>query len=411
MRGIMVQHMELFQEALGLEWPWRVVGYEFSRADRRFTVKIDFEAGGTFACPTCERAGCKAYDTSEKTWRHLNFFQHEAYLQARVPRAECPEHGIKQVEVPWARPGSGFTLLFEALVLAMAKEMPVKAVADLIDENDTRIWRILKHYVDEARAAEDFSGVTEIGMDETASKRGHHYISLFVDLERSKVLFATEGKDAETVAAFRRDLERHGGVAEQIEEVCMDMSPAFLQGVTKNFPLAEVTFDKFHVMKILGTAVDEVRRAEQKERPELSGSRYVWLKNPQNWTKRQRETFEQLNPQRMNLKTARAYQIKLAFQEFWTLPRGLAEPFLKRWYFWATHSRLGPIVEAARSVKRHWKGILRWFTSNISNGVLEGINSLIQAARARARGYRSTHNFITMVYLIAGKLELQQLPT
>lgn len=403
----MVQHVDLFQQALGLETPWKVVGYEFSPAKRRLTLTIDFEPGETFLCSECGRDGCKAYDTSEKTWRHLNFFQHEAYLQARVPRVQCPEHGVKQAEVPWARPGSGFTLLFEALVLAMAAEMPVKAVAGLIGENDTRIWRILRHYVEGARAREDFSGVTRIGMDETASKRGHRYISLFVDLERSKVLFATEGKDAGTVAEFRRDLEEHGGKAEQIREACLDMSPAFLQGMAANFPLAEVTFDKFHVMKILGTAVDEVRRAEQKERPELGGSRYVWLKNPANWTSRQREIFEWLTPRRMNLKTARAYQIKLAFQEFWTLPNGLAEAFLKRWYFWATHSQLEPVVQAARSVKRHWRGILRWFTSHISNGVLEGINSLVQAARARARGYRSTRNFITMVYLIAGKLDLQ----
>jgi transposase len=293
-------------QALGLEWPWKVVGYDFSPSEKRLRISIDFEPGGTFSCPTCGRAGCKAYDTSEKTWRHLNFFQHEAYLQARVPRVQCAEHGVLLVEVPWARPGSGFTLLFEALVLALAKEMPVRAVARLVDENDTRIWRILRHYVDRARAAEDFSGVTQIGVDETASKRGHHYISLFVDLERAKVLFATEGKDAETVAKFRNDLEQHGGVAERIGEICMDMSPAFMHGAQKSFPLAEVTFDKFHVMKIVNAAVDEVRRAEQKRRPELTRTRYVWLKNPRNWTPRQRENFEELNPKHLNLKTARA---------------------------------------------------------------------------------------------------------
>jgi transposase len=402
----MVQHVELFQLALGLEWPWKVVGYDFSAAEKQLTLSIDFEPGGTFSCPTCERAGCKAYDTRDKSWRHLNFFQHEAYLRARVPRVQCAEHGIKQVEVPWARSGSGFTLLFEALVLAMAKEMPVKAVADLVDENDTRIWRILQHYVDTARAAEDFSGVRHLGLDETASKRGHNYISLFVDLERSKVLFGTEGRNAATVAEFRLDLERHGGVGEQIEEICIDMSPAFIQGVRKNFPLASMTFDKFHVMKIVGTAVDEVRRAEQRQRPELARTRYVWLKNPGNWTKRQREIFEELHPKRLNLKTVRAYQIKLDLQEFWTLPTGLGEAYLKRWYFRATHSQLEPIVEAARMVKRHWAGILRWSVSQISNGVLEAINSLVQAARARARGYRTTRNFITMAYLIAGKLQL-----
>ena len=402
----MSQDMKLFQQALGLESPWRVVGYEFSPAERKLTLRIDFENGGTFACPICDQGGCKAYDTSEKRWRHLNFFQHEAFIQARVPRVQCPEHGVKAVEVPWARPGSGFTLLFEALVLTLAREMPVKAVADLVGENDTRLWRILHHYVEAARAEEDYSEVRQVGVDETASKRGHNYISLFVDLERSKVLFATEGKDANTVSAFQQDLQAHGGVAEQIEEICMDMSPAFIQGAQRTFPRASLTFDKFHVMKLLGTAVDEVRRAEQKARPELVGSRYVWLKNQQNWTNRQQETFEQLSPAKLNLKTVRAYRIKLAFQEFWTLSAELAEPFLKRWYGWAIRSRLPPIIQAAKSIKRHWAGILRWFTSRISNGILEGINSLVQAARARARGYRSTRNFIIMVYLIAGKLEL-----
>lgn len=404
--GIMVQHLELFQQALGLVRPWKVVGYDFSPTQKRLDVRIDFEPGGTFSCPACERTGCKAYDTNERTWRHLNFFQHEAYITARVPRIQCAEHGVRVVEVPWARPGSGFTLLFEAMVLALAKEMPVKAVGRLVGENDTRIWRVLQHYVDEARAAEDYSGVTQVGLDETASKRGHRYISLFVDLERSKVLFATEGKGADTVGRFREDFEAHGGVAEQVGEICMDMSPAFIQGARKNFPLASLTFDKFHVMKIVNEAVDEVRRTEQKDRPELIRTRYTWLKNPQNWTARQREIFEELNPKHLNLKTARAYQIKLDLQEFWTLPEGLAEAFLKRWYARTMRSKLPPMVEAARSVKRHWTGILRWSVSRISNGVLEAINGLVQAARARARGYRNTHNFITMVYLIAGKLEL-----
>jgi transposase len=390
----MIQHVELFQQALGLERPWQVVSYRFSAEEKQLVLQIDFEPGGRFACPECGRSGCTAYDTSEKTWRHLNFFQHEAHIRARVPRVQCPEHGIRTVALPWARPGSGFTLLFEAYVLTLAREMPMSAVAALVGENDTRLWRILAHYVEQARSEQDLSALTHLGIDETASKRGHHYISLFVDLEEARVLFATEGKDAGTVAAFREELEQKGGVAEQIQEVCIDMSAAFIKGVGQSFPLAEMTFDKFHVMKLVNEAVDEVRRAEQKERPELKGSRFVWLKNERHWTKRQREIFEELSPQRVNLKTVRAHQIKRAFQEFWTLPPGLAEAFLKRWNFWATHSRLPPIIQAARAIRRHEPGILRWFTSRISNGVLEGINGLVQAARARARGYRNVRNLV-----------------
>ena len=188
------------------------------------------------------------------------------------------------------------------------------------------------------------------------------------------------------------------------------MSPAFISGTEKHFPDAKITFDKFHVVKILNNAVDEVRRQELKYRPELKKSRYIWLKNPQNLTAEQAVKAKELQVNKLNLKTARAYQIRLNFQELWKQPPENAELFLKKWYFWATHSRLEPIKKAAYTIRRHWDGILRWFKSNINNGILEGINSLIQAAKARARGYRTTRNLITMIYLIAGKLDFK-LPT
>jgi len=340
----------------------------------------------------------------------LNFFQHEAYLSARVPRCNCGDCGVKTVDVPWARPGSGFTLLFEALVMVMAKAMPVKSIADLLKEHDTRLWRVLDHYVHQSRQGADFSAVTAVGMDETSSKRGHNYVSLFVDLESSRVLFATEGKDASTLERFKTDLEAHHGDPSHIQEICCDMSPAFIKGVENHFPEAHLTFDKFHVLKILNEAVDEVRRQEQQDRPELKRTRYLWLKNPVNLKANQAATLDALQVKKLNLKTARAYHIRMNFQEFWNQPLQAAEVFLKKWYFWATHSRLKPIKDAAYTMRRHWEGILRWFTSKINNGILEGINSLIQAAKARARGYRTVHNLITMIYLIGGKLDFR-LPT
>ncbi|PIV42761.1 MAG: ISL3 family transposase, partial [Nitrospirae bacterium CG02_land_8_20_14_3_00_41_53] len=206
------------------------------------------------------------------------------------------------------------------------------------------------------------------------------------------------------------DLEAHQGDPSRIQEVCCDMSPAFISGVEKHFPEAQLTFDKFHVLKIINEAVDEVRRQEQQSRPELKRTRYIWLKNPENLKENQATTLETLQVKKLNLKTARAYHIRLNFQEFWNQPLQEAETFLRRWYFWATHSRLEPMKEAAYTIKRHWDGILRWFTSRINNGILEGINSLIQAAKAKARGYRTIKNLITMIYLIGGKLEFR-LPT
>jgi len=318
--------------------------------------------------------------------------------------------GVKLAKVPWARPGSGFTLLFEAMVLVLARQMPVRAMSRIVKEHDTRLWRVLDHYVQETREEANFSSVTEVGVDETSSKRGHNYVTLFVDLEDPKAIFATEGKDTSTLDRFKEDLESHKGNANSIEEICCDMAPAFIAGTEKNFPHAQITFDKFHVLKILNEAVDEVRRQEQRLVPELKKTRYIWLKNPRNLKPYQSTILEELNVKKLNLKTVRAYHIRLNFQELWNQTSWDAEPFLKKWYFWATHSRLEPIKEAAYTIKRHWDGVLRWFKSKINNGILEGINSLVQAAKAKARGYRTTKNLITMIYLIAGKLNFN-LPT
>jgi len=406
-----MRDLDLFQLALGLQHPWRVDRSEFDAEGKRLDLYIDFEPGGTFACPECGRTGCKAHDTSEKAWRHLNFFQHEAYLHVRTPRVRCDQCGVKLAQVPWARHGSGFTLLFEAFLLALCKGMPVAAVARLVGEHDTKVWRVLHHYVEKARAAADFSNVRYIGVDETASKRGHNYITLFVDLEESKLLFGTEGRDAATVGAFREDLEAHGGEAEQIEEFCLDMSAAYRKGIEQSFPEAEITFDKFHIMKLINEAVDQVRRQEQKQRPELKGSRYVWIKNPDNLTNKQIAISDALHPPSLNLKTVRAYHMRLSFQDLWALDGEDAHAFLKQWYFWATHSRLEPMIRVARTLRAHWDGVLRWFHTRISNGVLEGINSLIQAAKAKARGYRTTRNLITIAYLTAANLDFALSPT
>ena len=318
----------LLQLALALTPPWTVSRADFDAEAHRLDIQIDFAPGSRFTCPACGAADCPAYDTARKTWRHLNFFQHQAYLTARVPRIRCETCGIKTVDVAWSRPDSGFTLLFEALVMTMVSAMPVAAVARIVGEHDTRLWRVIHHYVDQARARMDAAEVTDVAIDETAARRGHDYITLFVDIDQARVLFATEGKDADTVAAFADDLAAHGGDPEAIEEVCIDMSPAFIKGITENLPNAAVTFDKFHAVKIINDAVDQVRRAEQKRQSLLRGTRYIWLRNPANLSERQRAKLDSL-PTR-HLRTARAYQIRLAFQDLYDQPSAAtAAGFLK----------------------------------------------------------------------------------
>jgi len=273
-------------------------------------------------------------------------------------------------------------------------------------EHDTRLWRVIHHYVDQAVALRDDGSVKRVGIDETSSRRGHNYISLFVDLDVPRVLFATEGKDASTVARFAQDLLAHGGDPASIKEVCMDMSAAFIKGAGQSLPGASITFDKFHITKIIREAVDKTRREERIEHEELKGKRYALLRNPETMTDEQLAFVSDLLLRKTQLKTARAFHLRLAFQDFYNQPLQLAEAYLQQWCKWARRSRIQAMIEAARTIRKHWDGVLRWFTSKITKGLLEGINSLVQAAKAKARGYRTSRNLIAMTYLLAGKLEL-----
>lgn len=425
----------MFAAALGLAAPWQVVSVEFDPEAGRLDLGLDFPRGARFGCPEpgCAPMACPVHDTVEKTWRHLDFFEHQAYLTARVPRVRCAEHGVHLVDVPWARPGSGFTLLFEVAMLTYAKQMPIAPLAKMAREHDTRIWRVIEHHVKKARAAMDFSGVTDVGMDETSARRGQDYVSIFMDLQERRVMFATEGREAVTVKAFAEDLSAHGGEpATQIERVCCDMSPAFIKGIKTHLGSGpqdaqeadgievaatpghepRIVFDRYHVVAKANDAVDTVRRAESKARPELKGSRYTWLKNDANLTARQREQLAWMTRPSMQLKTARAARWRDDFNGFYEQPTTAhAEAYLRRWCYGAKRSRLEPIKEFVRTVEAHWDGILAWQQSRLSNGLLEGTNSLIQAAKRRARGYRNKAKMITIIYLIAGRLPLPQIHT
>ena len=349
------------------------------------------------------------HDSVEKTWRHLDFFQHKALLHARLPRVRCPEHGVRQVSVPWARPGSGFTLLFEALVLSFAAAMPVAKVAEMTAEHDTRIWRVLEHHVHAARDQLDCSQVRRVGMDETSARKGQDYISIFADLDARRVIFATEGRSAETVARFAADLAAHGGDPQRVSDTSSDMSTAFISGIRAHLPNATMTFDRYHLAAKLGEAVDAVRRHEVATRPELKHTRWLWLKNWANLSVAQRGELHRLMRPSAQLATARALRWREDFQAFYDQDPSYAEEYLRRWCYGAKRSRLQPIKDVVTLVEKHFDGILAWHHNHLSNGLLEGINSLIQAAKARARGYRSKTKMITVVYLAAAKLQLPTL--
>jgi len=396
----------LFSKALKLERPWEITKIEFLEKDREINIFIDFPRGSVFACPKCQKEA-KAYDTTEKRWRHMNFFQYACYLIVRIPRIDCKDDGIRQIEVPWARDGADFTLLFESLAMTLCREMPVNKVSQIIKVDDNKLWRMMNYYTEAARQLEDHSEISKVGIDETSKSKGHDYVSLFVDLDGRKTIFVAEGKGSETISAFKQDLLGHGGTPDKITDMSIDMSPAFIKGAEEHFPKAEITFDKFHVMKIINKAVDEVRKAEVEEQEILRGQKYLFLKNRNNLTETQKKSLKAIESMpSLNLKTVRAYHMRENFQEtYGEVTQDNFEKSLKKWYFWVTHSRIEAMKEAAYTIRRHWAGVLRWFSSKINNGILEGLNSLVQAAKAKARGYRTFKNFKTIIYMLTGKLD------
>lgn len=399
----------LFCQALGLAAPWEVERVALDVAHSRIDLYVVWLAN-TAACPACNAAQQKLHDHRQRSWRHLDFFQFEAHVHCELPRVSCSDCGATtQLQVPWAREGSRFTLLFEALSLTLAREMPVSACARILRCSDNALWRQIDAHVGMARAKESYADVKEIGIDETSCAKGHSYITLVHDLPSARLIYATPGKDASTVQRFTEDFKTHQGRPEAIEAVCMDMSKAFIAGAAQHLPKAAVAFDGFHVVQLANRAVDAVRREEASyegggERW-LKKTRWCWLKDKDKWTHKEREKMDWMP--RSRLKTARAWRIKEALRDIYAQrsdPAHSAQA-LKKWLHWAQRSQLHPIKELAKTIKQHWAGILRAFdASHLHTGYVEAVNSLLQAAKAKARGYGTTEHFIAMAFLIAGKL-------
>src|SRR6202171_6434750 len=269
---------QLFEAALGIKAPWYVQGVDFDAAKRQLTIAVDFVAGSRFAYPGIAGEH-PVHDTQIKRLRHLNFFQHECYLEVRVPRVRLPDGSVRLVEPDWVGQLSGFTLLFEALVLMLAQQMPFAAVARAVNLSWHRVHAICSRYVELALAAADLSGVTAVAIDETSYRRGHEYLTLVADMQARRARFVHPSKGAGTIERFATYLSEHGGSPEQVSSVSIDMSPAFIKGVNEHLPEARVTFDKFHVVAHASKALDAVRRQQQKLDPQLKGMRWTLLKD------------------------------------------------------------------------------------------------------------------------------------
>ncbi len=393
----------------------RVGSVGFRDADggrRELHIMIGFEPGARFPCPEtgCREGACPVHDRRERVWRHLNLFRYKAFIHAAMPRVTRPEHGVGTVPAPWAGPGSGFALLFEAWAVETARHLPAGTLAGQSDETDTRLWRSVARYVDEARRLEDHMGVEAIGIDGTG-RRGRSCITVVADLVEHDVINVTPGKDPATVERFARDFMDRNGVPVYVRLVACDMSPGFRKGIREHLPHARRIVDRFHVARHADEAVGKAGKTEGRSDPLLKRTEYLWLRNGESPTELQAETKRNLTGQR--LKTGRACRMREVLQDIHTdgrTPSG-AWVRLHRPCSWMTHSRLEPMKDFARMIRRHFAEIVAYFGHPYANAVLEGADGVIRNVKRRARGFRDMDHSATMIYLTCGRLDPKAVTT
>lgn len=394
--------LEIFQLALQLPKPWKVLGVRFeelSDSKRQLHIEIGFDRGFVF------EQDHKMHDTVDRVWRHLNFFQHECFLHCKVPRIKSKDGKVKNVEVPWARKGSGFTLLFEAFSMALIeREMPVNKAADLLNLYPQRLWTIFNYWIELAYHSDDQSSVTQLGIDETSVRKGHDYVTVAADLASRRVIHVTPGKDADTIGQIKDHLKTKGVEPIAITDACIDMSTGFIAGMLEHFPDTAITFDKFHVVKLLNEAMNDVRKLEAREHAMLKGHKYTLLKSTNNLTTRQKQEREKLIELLPTI--GKAYRLKTLFQDFWEFDKKEeGSAFLAYWCDLVDEEGVLAFKKFVNTIKSHWSGVVNYIESQIANGIMEGINNKIQLLKRRARGYRNITNFINMIYFTCSKLK------
>ena len=398
---------KLFETALGIATPWYVAGVDFDAAGRKLTIRVDFAAGTRFSVPGVDGEH-PVHDTVPKRYRHLNFFQHECFLEVRLPRVRLPDGAVRQVEPGWAGKLSGFTLLFEALVLTLCQQMTFAAAARLVGETRHRVATICERYVELALVQADFSAVQELAIDETSRARGHDYISLVADAAERRVLAVAEGRSVETVETLCAELAAGGCVPEQVTSVSIDMSPAFIKGCGEAFPNARITFDKFHVVWHASTAVDKMRRIEQRTDGSLKGLRWSLLKDRSRLSAEAAADLDALIAKMTTVRTARAWLYKEQLREILERKQiNVVRAMLQHWCTCVMRSKVEPMKDVAALVRKHLDGIVAWAQTRQTNGFLEALNGLFQAAKRRARGFTRMSTIRTVIFLIAGKLDFR----
>lgn len=400
---------ELYAQILGLSDPWFVEEVELLNDKKEVVIRVGLRGSIVLVCPSCNEP-MPGYDSRKRRWRHLDTCQYKTIIEGDVPRGQCPVHGVKQIGVPWAEERSQFTALFERLAIDWLKGTAQSCVAERLGLSWDEVHGIMERAVDRGLQRRPERAVSHIGVDEKSVGKHHEYVTVVCDTQQGDVLYVGDDRKKESLDAFYRQLTPDQ--REAIEAVSMDMWEAFIQSTQEHIPNAKdkIVFDKFHVVKHLNEAVDKVRRSEHKallgqgDSP-LTGTKYLWLKNPENFTRDDSKDFSSLRES--HLKTARAWAIKQTVMELWGYTYvGAARRFFDKWYSWAIRSRLDPIKKVARMMKERLENILTHLKERVTNALAEGINSMIQWIKYTARGFRNRQNFKTAILFHLGGLDL-----
>lgn len=399
---------ELYAAILGIHSPWQVTSVDLNRETEEVRVLIEAAPNSRFACPQCSRT-CAGYDARRRTWRHLDTCQFKTLLEADVPRVQCPDHGVLQIDLPWAAPNSGFTSMMEALIIDWLQEASILAVSRCMRISWDQIDGVMQRAVRRGLERRKLGELRNACVDETSFQKRHEYVTI-VSNQTGTVLYVADGRDGEALNGFWKTLTPEQIAA--IESVAMDMSAAYIRSVRENVPGAEskIAFDRFHVARAINEAVNDVRKREHRERMAkgddvLLGSKFIWLTNPENHNQKQATLFWLM--QDIGLKVARAFALKETARGLWSYTtRGWADRGWKKWIAWAARSQLEPMKRVARMVKSHLWGILNAIILGKTNAAAESLNAKIQRMKNVACGFRNRDRFKNAIYFHCGDLDL-----
>ncbi len=400
---------KMLANSLELKAPWYIENALFDEEGQVFRIYVNVEKSAKFVCPKCgSETRRNGYETEERVWRHNDAIGFQCYVHCRRPKVLCDRCGSQQISAPYERKDSRFTFAFEGYAMMILPHMPVAQVAKLLRCDEKSLTKILHFWVSGAVDNTDLSQVTALAIDETSFKKGHSYVTVVIDQEKRCVIGVEEGKDKESVQKFSKQLENKGGKCENVAVVTSDMSTSFLPAIAENFPNAMNIIDKFHVKKVMIDALDQVRKEEQKVIKDKSGLfriRRLLMVPERKMTEEQQAKMKSIS--KAYPKSGRAYRMVSAFDDFYLCETVKEAEFtFKKLYYWLSHSGLEPMKKAAKTLKNHLDKILLFFQFRYTNAICEGINSMIQASKRKARGFHTFEGFSAMIYLVAGKLKL-----